>query len=197
MALGNRQRPTYVSITKGKFTVWDPDTKTNSEYEEVSGRLVDITFATRPQTAKQKFPNHEEISLTLKDGGEDYKVSCTAKTAAGQSIMKQLPSIDPNQDLVLQLSFDEEFGSTTVFIKQNDVPTQWFWSQKAGMKDLPELEKYTDPADGKEKTNSNARVAYLKEYTLGHVKPLLSTPEPAQESHAETVPDFESDDAPF
>jgi hypothetical protein len=200
MALGNRVRATYLQITKGKLRHYDSSSKQTTEYEEVSGRITGITFATREKTANQKFPNHEEICLTMQDGGEIYKVTCTAKTGAGRGLMKQLPSIDPNEAVVINLSYEEEFKATTVFFKQRDQPVKWHWSKvKGNIDELPEGVKYIDPQDGEEKTQYNDQTAMLKEYVLANVRPNLMPVEPEQsEKYDDGVPDFdEGDDAPF
>jgi hypothetical protein len=196
MALGSRKKSTFVTISKGKLNVWDGES--NTEHEVVSGRLVDIDFNTRPQTSNQKYPNHEDIRLHMQDGDENYIVTCTAKTGAGRMIMKQLPNIDPDQEIEISLSYEAEFKATSVFIRQASGPTKWFW-KNGDLKDLPAGVKYIDQADGSEKTQYNAQTAYLKDYVLAYVKPKLSPPK--QEQY---VPDFEGeysqdngDDAPF
>lgn len=197
MALGEKVRPTYVSVSKGKFRVWDGTQA--QEHSFVSGHLVDINFATQPQTANQQYANHEEIRLHLRDGDDNYIVSCTAKTGAGRGIMKQLPNLDPGSPVEMTLSYEEAFKATTVFISQGESALKWFW-KSSDPKEMPGGVKYTDPSDNKEKTQYNDQTAYLKQYTLDHVKTKLVAPpvqegqysEPFEEEYAQ-----DEDDAPF
>ncbi|MFT5325648.1 MAG: hypothetical protein ACI8P0_003518 [Planctomycetaceae bacterium] len=80
MELGQKKKSTFVNICNGKMRVWDGSSETEHEY--VSGHLTNIDFNTRPQTAEQKYPNHEDIRLHMTDGGDSYIVTCTAKTGA-------------------------------------------------------------------------------------------------------------------
>ena len=181
MALGQKKKSTFITISKGKLNVWDGST--NTEHEYVSGYLTNIDFNTRPQTANQQYPNHEDIRLHMTDGDESYIVTCTAKTGAGRGIMKQLPNFDPSVPVEITLSYEAEFKATTVFLSQNGSALKWFW-KAADPKDMPPGVKYIDPSDNKEKTQYNDQTAYLKDYVLAHVKPKLVQP-PASEYHEE------------
>lgn len=200
MAIGDKPQSTFVQVRKGKFTIWNGTE--NIEHGFVSGHLTKIDFHTMPQTAKQKYPNFEDIRLHMQDGEEHYIVTCAAKTSAGRSLMKQLPNVDPSLPIELTASYEEEYKSTTVFVKQGGASLKWFW-KSGDMKDLPGPVKYIDPADGTEKTQFNDQVAYLKAYVLAHVAPKLTTPDPEvpdfremEEIH-EDMDQIYEDDAPF
>lgn len=197
MALGQKKKATFVNISKGKLRVWDGHAE--AEHEYVSGYLTNIDFNTRPQTANQQHPNHEDIRLHLTDGGENYIVTCTAKTGAGRGIMKQLPNLDPSLPVEITLSYEEAFKATTVFISQSGKALKWFWkTSEPG--DMPPGIKYVDPADNKEKTQYNDQTAYLKEYTLAHVVPKLA-PAPSAEPYSSQETDYDdgdfAEDPPF
>ena len=186
MALGQKKKSTFITISKGKLNVWDGNT--NTEHEYVSGHLTNIDFNTRPQTANQQYPNHEDIRLHMTDGDDSYIVTCTAKTGAGRGIMKQLPNFDPSVPFEINLSYEAEFKATTVFLSQNGSALKWFW-KAADPKEMPPGVKYVDPQTNKEMTQYNDQTEYLKNYVLAHVKPKLS-PAPEAESHEEPADEF-------
>jgi len=200
MGLENRAASTYVNISKGLFTTGSNKNDNLMTHKTLSGFITDIRFTDEVYDEKPYVKMH----LHMKDGEDEFILGTNATNRYAGRILRILPNIDFSQRVEIKLFYKEEGAKkdASAFIKQGSDDIKQFWS-KDDPKELPPAETYATP-EKEVNWSFKKQNEYLKDYTLGQVKPLMLAAANAPDdeyqdrgSSQDEVPDFEDGDPPF
>lgn len=158
MGLGNRERKTYLKLSKGKFrktvdqntpgavkvAVTDDDgniRKYNYElqWDWFTGKVMAAKIIAN--AASDKYPDN--FCLFMDDEtGEHYIIQVSTESGLYTKLLNKLsnPALDFNKPITLQAYFFESENKSAIVVSQNEVKIEPFFTREApnGMPELPE-----------------------------------------------------------